>query len=159
MDIDFHQEKRELLQQTWTYQRDNFFDDKFNGVNWPEMRKQYEPLFAPYASSYVGVDHVDNPMAELKGAIEDLPVGDASFDVVLCSQVLEHCDEPVKAVSELYSPVAGEVVEINSRLDGEPALVNSDPYGDGWMIKLRLANAADLDSLLSADAYRAHIGG
>ena len=64
-------------------------------------RKQYKPLFAPYASSYVGVDHVDNPMAELKGAIEDLPVEDGSFDVVLCSQVLEHCDAPDKAVAEL----------------------------------------------------------
>ena len=66
--------------------------------------------------------------------------------------------EAVKAVSELYSPVAGEVVEINSRLDGEPALVNSDPYGDGWMIKLRLANAKDRDGLMDASAYRSHVG-
>jgi len=64
-------------------------------------RKQYKPLFAPYASSYIGVDHVDNPTAELKGAIEELPIEDGSFDVVICSQVLEHCDDPVKAVSEL----------------------------------------------------------
>jgi SAM-dependent methyltransferase len=64
-------------------------------------RKQYKPLFAAYASSYVGVDHVDSPMADLKGAIEALPVEDGSFDVVLCSQVLEHCDDPVTAVSEL----------------------------------------------------------
>ena len=63
--------------------------------------KPYEPLFGPYAVSYVGVDPVDNPRAELKGTVEDLPVEDASFDVVLCNQVLEHCDEPVKAVSEL----------------------------------------------------------
>ena len=66
--------------------------------------------------------------------------------------------EAVKAVSELYSPVAGEVVEINSRLDGEPALVNSDPYGDGWMIKLRLANASDRDGLMDAGAYKTHVG-
>jgi len=64
----------------------------------------------------------------------------------------------VKAVSELYSPVAGEVVEINSRLDGEPALVNSDPYGDGWMVKLRLANAKDRDGLMDATAYKSHVG-
>ena len=63
--------------------------------------KPYESLFAPYASSYVGVDPVDNPRAELKGFIEDLPVDDGSFDVVLCNQVLEHCDDPAKAVSEL----------------------------------------------------------
>jgi len=66
--------------------------------------------------------------------------------------------EAVKAVSELYSPVAGEVVEINARLDGEPALVNNDPYGDGWMIKMRLSNAADRDGLMDAGAYKAHVG-
>ena len=66
--------------------------------------------------------------------------------------------EAVKAVSELYSPVAGEVVEINSRLDGEPALVNSDPYGDGWMIKMRLANAGDQSGLMDAGAYKTHVG-
>jgi glycine cleavage system H protein len=66
--------------------------------------------------------------------------------------------EAVKAVSELYAPLAGEVVEINARLDKEPSLVNSDPYGDGWMIKLRLKNAADRDGLMDAAAYKAHIG-
>ena len=66
--------------------------------------------------------------------------------------------ESVKAVSELYSPIAGEVVEVNSRLDGEPALVNSDPYGDGWMIRLRLSNPADRDGLMDAGAYKAHVG-
>ena len=66
--------------------------------------------------------------------------------------------EAVKAVSELFSPLAGEVVEINGRLDGEPSLVNSDPYGDGWMIKLRLSNPADQSGLMTADAYRKHVG-
>jgi len=64
--------------------------------------------------------------------------------------------EAVKAVSELYSPLAGEVVEVNSRLDGEPALVNNDPYGDGWMIKLRVAG--DRAGLLDAGAYGSLIG-
>lgn len=63
--------------------------------------KPYEPLFAPYASSYVGVDPVENPHAEIRGAIEALPVADGSFDVVLCNQVLEHADDPARAVSEL----------------------------------------------------------
>ena len=66
--------------------------------------------------------------------------------------------EAVKAVSELYSPVAGEVVEINSRLDGEPALVNNDPYGDGWMIKMRVADATAQDGLMDAGAYKSHVG-
>jgi glycine cleavage system H protein len=66
--------------------------------------------------------------------------------------------EAVKAVSELYSPLAGEVVEVNTALDGDPAVVNRDPYGDGWMVALRLADAGSLGGLLSPSAYRAHIG-
>src|SRR5262245_31016875 len=58
--------------------------------------------------------------------------------------------EAVKAVSELFAPVAGEVVAVNDALDASPALVNSDPYGGGWMIRLRLDDPADLDSLLDA---------
>ena len=65
--------------------------------------------------------------------------------------------EAVKAVSELYSPLAGEVAEINSRLDGEPSLVNSDPYGDGWMIKVKVVSATG-PSLLDAEAYKKLIG-
>lgn len=67
--------------------------------------------------------------------------------------------EAVKAVADLYAPLAGTVVDVNAALDADPAVVNRDPYGNGWMVKLRLANAADLESLLGADAYRAHIGG
>jgi glycine cleavage system H protein len=66
--------------------------------------------------------------------------------------------EAVKAVSELYAPVAGEIVEVNPRLDGEPALVNSDPYGDGWMIKVRLADGADRSALMDAGAYGTLVG-
>ncbi len=66
--------------------------------------------------------------------------------------------EAVKAVSELFSPMAGEVVEINSRLDQEPALVNSDPYGSGWMIRIRLDDAAALEALLDATAYKTQVG-
>ena len=65
--------------------------------------------------------------------------------------------EAVKAVSELYMPVAGEVVEINGRLDGEPALINTDPYGDGWMIKVRVAAGGDA-GLLSAAEYKGVVG-
>ena len=66
--------------------------------------------------------------------------------------------EAVKAVSELYSPVAGEVVEVNGALDGDPAVVNRDPYGEGWMVALRVADAAELQTLLTPAAYRTHIG-
>ena len=66
--------------------------------------------------------------------------------------------EAVKAVSELYSPLAGTVVEVNGAIEKDPAVVNRDPYGAGWMIKVKMKNAADLDALLSADAYKQHIG-
>jgi glycine cleavage system H protein len=66
--------------------------------------------------------------------------------------------EAVKAVSELYSPIAGEVVAVNDRLDKEPALVNTSPYGDGWMIKLRVKDPAEKKGLLGAEEYGAHIG-
>ena len=66
--------------------------------------------------------------------------------------------EAVKAVSELYSPLSGEVVEINDRLDKEPALVNTAPYTDGWMIKLRLRNPSERDELLGAAEYATRLG-
>lgn len=66
--------------------------------------------------------------------------------------------EAVKAVSELYTPIAGEVVEINNTLDGDAGVVNRDPYGAGWMIKLRVKDLADLKGLMSPKAYRSHIG-
>ena len=66
--------------------------------------------------------------------------------------------EAVKAVSELFSPVSGEIAEVNERLDKEPALVNTDPYGAGWMIRIRVADKSELDALLDADAYTKQIG-
>ncbi len=66
--------------------------------------------------------------------------------------------EAVKAVSELFSPLSGEIVEVNERLDGEPALINTDPYGEGWMIRMRLESTDDLDALLDPKAYRDQIG-
>ncbi len=65
--------------------------------------------------------------------------------------------ESVKAVSDLYAPVSGEVTGINDALAGAPETVNSDPYGAGWMVRVRLADGAELDGLLDADAYAALI--
>jgi len=66
--------------------------------------------------------------------------------------------EAVKAVSELYSPVAGTIVESNKALEQDPALVNRDPYGKGWMVKVRIKDAQELEGLLRADAYAKHVG-
>jgi glycine cleavage system H protein len=63
--------------------------------------------------------------------------------------------ESVKTVSTLYCPVSGEVTEVNSSLSSKPEVVNSDPYGQGWMIKIRMANSSELDKLLSAAEYEA----
>jgi SAM-dependent methyltransferase len=68
--------------------------------------KPYRPLFAAYASEYVGVDAVASPHAELVGPIEALPVADGSYDVVLCAQVLEHVDDPARGVQELHRVTA-----------------------------------------------------
>jgi glycine cleavage system H protein len=65
--------------------------------------------------------------------------------------------ESVKAVSDLFAPVGGDVIETNAALTGQPELVNSDPYEGGWMVRLRLADAAQLDELLDATAYDALI--
>ncbi|MDP2497159.1 MAG: glycine cleavage system protein GcvH [Candidatus Palauibacterales bacterium] len=66
--------------------------------------------------------------------------------------------EAVKAVSELYTPVSGEVIEANGGLEDRPELVNEEPYGDGWMIRLRLDDPSELEGLMNADEYREHIG-
>jgi glycine cleavage system H protein len=65
--------------------------------------------------------------------------------------------ESVKAVSDLFAPVGGTVVEVNARLDDEPELVNQEPYGDGWMVVIEASNSADWQALLSADDYQATI--
>jgi len=61
--------------------------------------------------------------------------------------------EAVKTVSELFAPVAGEVLEINEQLEMEPELVNDDPYGDGWMVKITMSDESQLDDLMSSDEY------
>jgi glycine cleavage system H protein len=66
--------------------------------------------------------------------------------------------EAVKAVSELYCPVGGSVVEVNAALDKDPAVVNRDPYGAGWMIKVKVQASAELGQLLTADQYQQLIG-
>jgi len=66
--------------------------------------------------------------------------------------------EAVKAVSDLYCPVEGEILEVNADLDDEPSLVNDDPYGKGWMVKIKAADPSEVDGLMDADAYAAHVG-
>ena len=65
--------------------------------------------------------------------------------------------ESVKAVSELFTPVAGEVVEINKSAVGEPGIINDDPFGDGWLIRLKLSSDAEAENLMTAEAYETYV--
>ncbi|MDX1670795.1 MAG: glycine cleavage system protein GcvH [Balneolaceae bacterium] len=62
--------------------------------------------------------------------------------------------EAVKTVSELFAPVSGEIVEINENLEDHPELVNDDPYGDGWMVKMKMSDASELENLMSSEEYQ-----
>jgi glycine cleavage system H protein len=65
--------------------------------------------------------------------------------------------ESVKAVSDVVSPLSGEILEVNQKAVDEPEIVNEDPYGDGWLIRIRLTDPGEADELMDADAYRAHV--
>lgn len=80
---------------------------------------------------------------ELKGVGDKLEAGDVFGEV-----------ESVKAASELYTPIAGEIIEINEELEGEPEIVNGDPYGKGWMVKIRVSDTSGLEGLMDAAAYK-----
>lgn len=81
--------------------------------------------------------------------IEFPGIGDATRQMEPCASI-----EAVKAVSDLYAPVSGEVVEVNSELESNPQLVNKDPYGEGWILKIKLSNPGELDNLLSPEDYK-----
>ena len=66
--------------------------------------------------------------------------------------------EAVKTVSDLFQPLSGEIIEFNDALESSPESVNSDPYGTGWMIKIKISNTAEVDNLLSSDAYKELVG-
>lgn len=81
-----------------------------------------------------------------------------TVDEILDAEEIFGTVEAVKTVSDLFLPVSGEIIEFNSSLEDEPEKVNSDPYGDGWMIKVKCSDVSQFDSLLSADDYKALIG-
>ena len=67
--------------------------------------------------------------------------------------------ESVKAASDIYAPITGEILEANEALEDDPALINTDPHLGGWIFKIKITDAADVEALMDADAYKAHIGG
>ena len=80
------------------------------------------------------------------------------MDETLYSEAVFGTVEAVKTVSDLFMPVAGEIIEFNESLEEEPEKVNEDPYGDGWMIKIRLTDSTELDSPLSSEDYKSLVG-
>ncbi|WP_423997743.1 glycine cleavage system protein GcvH [Maribacter sp. IgM3_T14_3] len=82
-----------------------------------------------------------------------------TLDETLDREAIFGTVEAVKTVSDLFSPLSGEIVEFNEALEDEPEKVNSDPYGDGWMVKIKFSDASELEDLLSDAAYKGIIGG
>ena len=121
-------------------------------LRYTEQHEYLKPADEP-GVFYVGV--TDYAQGELGDVVfVELPGVGQHFDAMASFGTIE----AVKAVSDLYCPVAGEVVEANGALDADPAAVNSDPYGQGWMIKLRPDDPASVDGLLTAAQYEALIG-
>ena len=117
--------------------------------------KEHEYVKTTADKSVVQIGITDYAQDQLGDVVYvDLPKKGASFNGMQVFGTIE----AVKAVSELFCPLAGEIVESNAGLDGDPALVNRDPYGAGWMIKLKVKNPADLDKLMTAGQYQQHIG-
>ena len=102
---------------------------------------------------YIGItDYAQGELGDI--VFVELPKVGATFK----KQDVFGTIEAVKAVSELYAPVSGEVLEINQRLDAEPAVVNTNPYGDGWMIKLKMTDESERSGLLDAAGYKDKVG-
>ena len=117
--------------------------------------EEHEYLKATDESSVYQVGITDYAQGELGDVVYlELPAVGESFEKVAVFGTIE----AVKAVSDLYCPVAGEVVAVNESLDDDPSLVNSDPYGAGWMIRLRVSEESAVDALMDASAYQALVG-
>ncbi|MCQ4875491.1 MULTISPECIES: glycine cleavage system protein GcvH [Odoribacteraceae] len=114
--------------------------------------KEHEWIRVEGEEAYVGItDYAQSQLGdivfvEVETEGDNLEAGDTFGSI-----------EAVKTVSDLYMPVSGEVLEFNSELEDQPDLVNKDPYGKGWIIKVKVDDEAQLDGLLSADAYKASI--
>jgi glycine cleavage system H protein len=117
--------------------------------------EEHEYVKATDEPGVVQVGITDYAQGELGDVVYvELPTVGASFGRMDVFGTIE----AVKAVSELFSPLAGDIVAVNTRLDKEPALVNTDPYGDGWMVRMRVKNEAERKQLLNAEAYKKLIG-
>jgi glycine cleavage system H protein len=122
----------------------------------PELKyaKSHEWVRSNGATAEVGItDHAQHELTDV--VFVELPaIGRILKAGEACAVV-----ESVKTASDIYAPVSGKVTEVNAALSANPALVNSDAYGEGWFFKVELTDPAELSALLDATAYRAQIGG
>lgn len=115
--------------------------------------KEHEWIRVEGDVAYIGItDHAQKELGDIVYVDID------SLDKEVAQNDVFGTVEAVKTVSDLFSPITGTVLEINSLLENSPESVNSDPYGDGWMIKMAISNPAELDELLAAEAYGELIG-
>jgi len=114
--------------------------------------KEHEWVIVDGDTATIGITHfAQDQLGEV--VYVDLPT---AGDSVVAGDTFGEI-ESVKSVSELFAPVSGEVIEVNDSLDDAPETVNQDPHGSGWMIKLKLADAAQVDGLMDASAYEASL--
>ena len=114
--------------------------------------KEHEWVLADGDTGTIGItDHAQSELGDI--VYVDLPkVGAAVQQGGNVGSV-----ESVKAVSDIVAPLSGEVLEVNAKVVDEPETVNDDPYGEGWLIRIRMSDTSELDALMDADAYRAHV--
>jgi glycine cleavage system H protein len=125
-------------------------------MNFPsnlKYTKDHEWLRAEGNDAFIGI--TEFAQGEL-GDIVFVDIG--TLGETLAKETVFGTIEAVKTVSDLFMPAGGKVLEINSKIDTNPELINKDPYGEGWLIKISLTNAADSKELMSADDYRKLIG-
>ena len=126
-------------------------------MNIPEevrFSKDHEWIKIDGNTAYVGIS--DYAQSEL-GDIVYIDI-DPDLSEIVINETFGSI-EAVKTVSDLYAPISGEVLEINERLEDEPELVNTDPYGEGWLIKINVKDVSQVDNLLSPEEYKKQIGG
>ena len=123
-----------------------------DGLHYSE---DHEYLMATNESGVYQVGITDYAQGELGDIVYvELPTVGESFE----NKATFGTIEAVKAVSDLYCPVDGEIVAVNASLDDDPSVINSDPYGAGWMVRLRVGDQGAVDALMNATAYEALVG-
>ena len=117
--------------------------------------EEHEYVHKSDVDNVVEIGITDYAQGELGDVVYvDLPAAGSKFRKLEVFGTIE----AVKAVSELYCPVAGEIIEKNPALEADPSVVNKDPYGAGWMIRLKVKTPGELNELLGPDEYTSHIG-